>query len=216
MEPAVSPPVADGIGSAVPAAGGEGQEPKVPKRAVRPTEAEVDTHYAAHIPFRSWCPYCVAGKAKSEPHLQSEECTPCDSNIVCMDYAFLGSTKEGAGAVPDTGEESEEEDPSTDETKPKLTVLVMRDRRSKYAASLVVPRKGDHPYTVHAVGTVLRDVLGHKAVILKSDQEPAIKKLRAAVRREHSIEVQEELSAVGNSQSNGEVEITIQQVEGPN
>ncbi len=48
--------------------------------------------------------------------------------------------------------------------------------------------------------------------MLKSDQEPAIKKLKAAVRQEFSLEVAEELSPVGDSQSNGDIEITIQVV----
>ena len=56
--------------------------------------------------------------------------------------------------------------------------------------------------------------MGCKRAILKSDQERAIKKLKAAVRREYSIEIPEELSPVGDSQSNGEVEISVQVVEG--
>ena len=64
------------------------------------------------------------------------------------------------------------------------------------------------------VGTDIANVLGYKRLILKSDQEPAIKKLKAAVRREFSLEIPDEYSAVGDSQSNGEVEITVQVVEG--
>ena len=37
------------------------EEPKVlvPNVAVRPSIQEVDKHNATHLPFRSWCPYCV-------------------------------------------------------------------------------------------------------------------------------------------------------------
>ena len=46
----------------------EAVEVKAPKVPVRPTQDEVEKHNITHLPFRSWCPCCVAGKAKSEPH----------------------------------------------------------------------------------------------------------------------------------------------------
>ena len=38
-----------------------------------PTQEEVDDHYRLHIPFRAWCPCCVQGKAKEDPHFQRKE-----------------------------------------------------------------------------------------------------------------------------------------------
>ena len=46
----------------------EAAEAKVPRVSVRPTQEEVEKHNVTHTPFRSWCPCCAAGKAKSEPH----------------------------------------------------------------------------------------------------------------------------------------------------
>ena len=211
-QPAVSPPYEPEMKRNEGASEGEeGTEPKVPKVAVRPSAEEVDKHNANHVPFRSWCPYCVAGKAKQEPHMTQGQCEPCGVNVVSMDYAFIGKHPEKAG---ETGKEEESDSDAGEGTSDRLTVLVLRDRVSKYPAALVVPRKGDHPYTVNRVGNLIRDVLGHKKVVLKSDQESAIKKLKAAARREHSFEIADEMSAVGQSQSNGDIEITIQQVEG--
>ena len=51
----------------------EAQEPYVPPCGVRPSIVEVDKHNATHIPFRSWCPYCVAGKAKNNLHWKRKE-----------------------------------------------------------------------------------------------------------------------------------------------
>ena len=31
-----------------------------------PTTAEVELHNATHLPFRSWCPSCVSGKAREK------------------------------------------------------------------------------------------------------------------------------------------------------
>ena len=33
-----------------------------------PTLLEKELHERAHIPFRNWCPFCEAGKAKGHPH----------------------------------------------------------------------------------------------------------------------------------------------------
>jgi len=186
----------------------EAAEAKVPRVSVRPTQEEVEKHNVTHLPFRSWCPCCVAGKAKSEPHRTKDPDRPMGTNIVSIDYAFLNKQDEVVLS------DEEDEVPKEGETKKTLPTLVLRDRRTKYVAAMVVPRKGDHPYTVDRVGKYLREVFGYKRVIIKSDQERAIKKLKAAVRAHHEIEVQEEESAVGRSSSNGEVENAVQQVEG--
>ena len=47
---------------------GEARRPRLPADPGRPTQREVDEHEVCHIPFRSWCPYCIKGKAVSSPH----------------------------------------------------------------------------------------------------------------------------------------------------
>ncbi len=194
----------------------EGQEPKVPSHGVKPSQEEIDRHNATHIPFRNWCPFCVAGKAKDNPHF-SEEVDPLSGvNVVQIDYLFLGDKEENEGPVvedadeEDADSEREEEDLKNGKTMP---VLVLRDRKHKYITARVVPRKGRHPYTVRRLGQDITQILGYNRVHIKSDQEPAVKKLKAQVRLEYSIEVPEEESRVGDSQSNGEIENTNQQVQ---
>jgi thiol-disulfide isomerase/thioredoxin len=196
----------------------EGSEARIACRPCMPTQDEVERHNATHVPFRSWCPYCVAGKAKANPHYKRVESRGANDNVVSIDYAFIGDK-----TVPEQEDEVEDEvtvGPDAQltgdhrDSKGNLKVLVSRDRRSGYVCANVVPQKGDHPYVVHRVGYDLSNIMGYKRVVLKSDQEPAIKKLKAAVRREYSLEIPEEQSAVGDSQSNGEVEIAIQVIEG--
>ena len=43
---------------------------RVPKG---PSEEEYRIHRATHCPFRSWCPKCIAGRAKRGPHTESDE-----------------------------------------------------------------------------------------------------------------------------------------------
>jgi hypothetical protein len=58
------------------------------------------------------------------------------------------------------------------------------------------------------------DVLGYDEMILKSDQEPSIVALRRGIKEGLRGNIMEEESAVGEHQSNGEVENAIQRTQG--
>ena len=179
-----------------------------------PSQEEVDIHSATHIPFRNWCAFCVAGKAKEDPHFKKDEHEVLE-NVVSLDYGFMSkknrvTKRDSEEAESDADEEDDSEDPS----KAVLKVLVLRDRRTKYVTATVVPRKGDHPYAVHRVGIDITSVLGYKRCFVKTDQERAIRKLKSAVRFEYNVEIPDELAPTGDSQSNGEIEVTVQVVEG--
>ena len=186
----------------------EAQEARLNPHGVRPTCEEVEKHNATHLPFRTWCPFCVAGKAKNEPHYKSEEHKPMGVNVVSIDYTFMGEKGET------TGEEDEESGDESETTSNNMPILVMRCRKTKYIFARVVPRNGRHPYTVRRVGQDISAILGYKRVIIKSDQEPAIKKLKAQVRLEYDLEIPDEESMAYDSQSNAEAEISIQVVQG--
>ena len=47
---------------------GEGVKIKGKTIVVGPSKAEYDEHMRTHLPFRSWCEFCVKGKAKADPH----------------------------------------------------------------------------------------------------------------------------------------------------
>ena len=46
----------------------EGRAIKGQKMLYQPGHQEWDDHMRTHIPFRKWCPYCVAGKCVSGAH----------------------------------------------------------------------------------------------------------------------------------------------------
>ena len=57
-----------------------------------PSREEYDEHMRVHVPFRSWCEFCIKGKAKADPHKRG---TPEKSKIekrgiptVGTDYTF--------------------------------------------------------------------------------------------------------------------------------
>ena len=40
----------------------EGREVRLPRDPGQPTKQERDEHCVTHLPYRSWCPFCVKGK----------------------------------------------------------------------------------------------------------------------------------------------------------
>ena len=58
------------------------QDPKLPSKE------DVHDHFlAAHMPYRSWCTFCVMGKGKSAPHQQQLR----DDGLpeLHLDYCFM-------------------------------------------------------------------------------------------------------------------------------
>ena len=73
----------------------EGQDAKVGCVPCMPTQEEVDVHNATHVPFRSWCPFCVAGKAKANPHFRKDSERVKNENIVSLNMTFLSCFENG-------------------------------------------------------------------------------------------------------------------------
>ena len=122
----------------------------------------------SHIPYRAWCSHCVRGRGKSFVHRRvNRQEDPEEVPVVSIDYGFFGAPGElPADAVGGA----------------QMPVLVVRDRKSKALFSHLVPSKGvEHFYPEHAL---VRDIkfLGYPSVVIKSDQEPAIKALAEAVK----------------------------------
>jgi hypothetical protein len=81
------------------------------------------------------------------------------------------------------------------------------------AGSLVVPNKAENNYAIKRLSQEI-NVLGHKRLILKSDQEQAILALKGAVKREREEDMTLEESLMGEHPSNGEIERADREVQG--
>ena len=46
----------------------EGHAPVLLRNPIRPSAEDVDRHDATHVPYRNWCPICVAARGKGAPH----------------------------------------------------------------------------------------------------------------------------------------------------
>ena len=158
-----------------------------------PTPEERAQHELTHLPFRSWCRFCVMGRGRQEGHFrQSKKESSDNMPEISLDYAFPAS--EGGVGV---------------------TMLVARERRTRMTCATVVPKKGTTgAFAAKRINAFLRELGVDKMdVILKSDGEPAIKAVidDVAALRPTAKTIREEAPRA-SSGSNGIVERAIQSV----
>ena len=80
--------------------GEEAELPKVIKVDPRPSEEEVNRHNVTHLPYRSWCPHCVRGKAKRRAHRRRMRSERGGVPVISLDYAWLSGKKGEETRVP--------------------------------------------------------------------------------------------------------------------
>ena len=172
----------------------EGREPKIRRGPAGPTRDERARHEATHLPYRSWCAECVAGKGRDHHHQAVREAEDERAvQEVHLDYCF----------------------PRDHEGGERRTVLVVKARRSRAIFGHVVPMKGAD--VGWASSQVQRDLvkLGiHGKVTLKSDQELALVDLLNHVASERKGETLLEAAPRGDSAGNGLIERAVQALEG--
>ena len=106
-----------------------------------PCAADVEEHNRTHIPYRSWCKWCVEGRGRGEQHRTS----PGSSvPIVGLDYFFITS-----GGVMKRNELEYELDADGEEqldnARAQGTIvkcIIIRCLNSKNVFAHSVPRKG--------------------------------------------------------------------------
>ena len=166
---------------------------KVPRSPSDPTPKEREEHEATqHLPFRSWCPCCVSGRAnanaKSELSAELEHGTP----TVSVDYFYLGGSNKDA-----------------------LPCLAKVEHRTRAKICRVVPGKGAIEQVAQQEAKDLK-AWGAKRFIFKSDQESSLVALKARVAEilGSDFEVTMEVSPVDSHRSNGTIERAIQAMGG--
>ena len=105
-----------------------------------PSRQELLEHNITHMPFRSWCPHCVAGKAKANKHVHSGGLEGSETPVVSMDYMFMGD--KNVESVADDKEDHGESYDVDDKDETKAKILVIKDVKSRVCAAVPVPRKG--------------------------------------------------------------------------
>ena len=180
-----------------------------------PTPEEYRIHRLTHLPYRSWCPHCVKAKKRNPSHRRIGKEGKRNIPVISMDYMFVNNKGE-------------------DHANP---TLVIKDHWRGGVWAFMVIRKGSQTtYISQRVAKIISS-LGYREVVIKCDQEPAIKELQRDIREEMWKELKQaaenlkesrgddrviiesgssimlENSPVGESQSNGMIERTIQSVQ---
>jgi len=166
----------------------------------QPSEEERRTHNLTHLPYRNWCEHCVKGRGREADHKQLKsqpEVGEGGLHELHFDYMFMGPE---------------------DKPRETLTILVVKERRTRMLMATAIPSKSTGKFVVARVGAFIRELgIGHLDIVAKSDQEPSIKKLVEDVGRsrgEGSGRWIAEFSPVKSSASNGVVERGIQSAQG--
>ena len=123
-----------------------------------------------HVPFKPWCPICVKSQAQNPPHkrLHHELGFPSFH----MDYMFMN--------------------PNVNDDQSNYPILIIRERKFRGIWAAPAVRKGIHggDKMVERVVKIITD-FGAPKVIIKSDQEPAMKDTQREIRKEMNIESNE-------------------------
>ena len=72
--------------------GDEAELPKKVKWDPRPSKEEVDLHNVTHLPYRSWCPHCVRGKARRR-HRRRMRRMKSNVPVISLDYMWMKCRK---------------------------------------------------------------------------------------------------------------------------
>jgi hypothetical protein len=171
----------------------EARRPTMRRAPVEPTTQEIAEHNLTHLPFRSWCPCCVAAKAKQWPHRKSTVKEDAEETVpsVHMDYWFMRDV----------------------EVAENVTVINFKEKNTKMYGAHVVRKKGTEN---EEAARIIKDIekMGSKGkIIVKTDQENSILAVAKEIQRLRTEETVLEASKIYDSQSNGVAERAVQSVE---
>ena len=182
--------------------GGDSQEEELeaeearPARKVQtpclPSAADVEEHNKTHLPYRSWCPFCVKGRKDRPAHATRPKVGP-ECAEIGLDYCYIRRA----------GEEQ------------CITVLVTKDRFSRALRAAVLRYKGTcMEESVGVAVAAVKDMGYHSKVFLKVDEERALVALREAVMKKLPHAAQAVRVPLNESQSNGNIENAVKLFKG--
>lgn len=172
------------------------EAPAHPSENVKPkrhpeqlTEKEMEEHSLTHCPYRSWCKNCIEAQGKEDQH-----------------PSHHGSS----GEIPSFSMDYKELSEYIEQVKRKITIMVMREKKSKMNASYVVKAKGSTEQSKKIVEFI--DSFGHGKVSIKSDNEDAIKVLRDEIIRQRKAQTVPAGSVHYHLETHGTAEKAVQDI----
>ena len=143
----------------------------------QPTAGQLAKHREYHLPYRSWCKWCVMGRGRGLPHKHQHR-----SSVprVGVDYFYITSggvrrKEELSEDINDTAEGAIE---SARQRGEIVKCIIVRCWDSKCIFAHVIPCKGlDEDSYVSNLVTEDIAWLGYNSMVLKADNETSVQKL---------------------------------------
>ena len=143
-------------------------------------------HIATHVPFRDWCPICVASRGRSSPHRRVVGNKTVDTLPKFQtDYMFIRTVAES-------------------KTQPRITFV---ETRSGVATSFMCARKG-------GCEDLTKEILRHLKLTVSCDTEMSIIYVCRKVARERNARTVLRIGPKTSHQSNGFVEAVHGHIQG--
>ena len=156
-----------------------------------PSEEERKEHESSgHAVFRNWCEQCLQATGYAQKHTRKDHSKDMLPTI-SMDFFYMN------------------EDPNA---RPHLVAV---DRRTGMMMATALEKKGGADSTGRKLLTRFLELLGYKEMVLKSDGEHAMVKLKKDAAREAATITKAvfEESPAGDSKANGEAEAAVREVK---
>ena len=140
-----------------------------------PTEEEKEDHRCSHLPYRSWCRWCVMGRGTGQPHQQREQ--KGSTSRVGVDYFFIvngeikGKDELDKRKHPDGLEKLDAQRKSGHVVK----CLLVRCWQRKAVFAHVIPQRGrgEDQYVASLLASDL-EWFGYRHLTTRHDNEPAL------------------------------------------
>ena len=189
-----------------------------------PTVREREEHNLTHLPYRSWCPACVAGRGRGPEHTAAHNEGDDKPPTVSLDFWYPaagaegGGDDDGEGEREDAAEREEEEDTGeaagAEKALDEFPALVLWEASIRGLAASVLPSKAvgaEEGYGTNFAITVIDHDWGlaGEAITLRGDGERACEALRKAVARGRAGRTAPETTARGDHQANGAAEQAV-------
>ena len=145
-------------------------QPRAQSTPPTPSDEEVALHNLTHVPFKNWCPHCVACRSRGDSHQQGGESHASSGGFPCVAFDLFYAKISGS--------EYHFLDKLDGDDREVLTVLSVVDRSTGMVRGIPLPSKG-HEGLVHAAKEVISFVsyLGYQTIQVRSDNEPAMESL---------------------------------------
>ena len=137
------------------------RHPLAPVTAEVPSEFEQAQHRLTHVPYKAWCPSCVAHRARVDRHERSGESHASSPPTISFDYFYTKANGEAATA----------DDPDT------IIALVVVCSQTSFVKSIPLESKNQMDHMNREVIQFIQ-MLGHTDVSLRCDNEPSILQLK--------------------------------------